>query len=200
MRYLAIWLLGSLSACASHPAPPVASAASVEAATNVRSNGPSFAPVGVDRQAAAPVDAKTTRTPAPRAMASTSESSSSAPVLDRTWGGSTGQAPSNAAAMPAPSPSPYEAVNARDRNGTPLTSMDQGKSEADRKITQQIRRAVGDDTSLSFRAKNVKIITLNSKVTLRGAVKSDAERIAVAALARKIAGESQVENYLEVSE
>jgi len=77
--------------------------------------------------------------------------------------------------------------------------MDQGESEADRTITQQIRQAVMKDGSLSFTAKNVKIITINRKVTLRGAVKSDAERASIEAAARKIAGVTSVENDLEVA-
>jgi osmotically-inducible protein OsmY len=110
----------------------------------------------------------------------------------------------NAAALPVQSPpsSSYEAdnsrVNARDRSGTTLTPMDQGSSESDRKITQRIRQAVVADSSLSFGAKNVKIITIGGKVTLRGAVKTDGERMKIAAAARKVAGDAQVENFLEV--
>jgi len=99
--------------------------------------------------------------------------------------------------------SDYEAdntrVNARDRRGTTLTPMDQGSSEADRKLTQQIRETIVRDNSLSFTAKNVKIITLNGRVTLRGPVKTDAERRTISAAAKKIAGDAQVENYLEVA-
>jgi osmotically-inducible protein OsmY len=111
----------------------------------------------------------------------------------------------NAAALPAQSPpvSDYAAdnsrVNARDRNGSTLTPMDQGSSEADRKLTQQIRQAVVADKSLSFTAKNVKIITINGKVTLRGTVKTDDERTKVASAAKRIAGDAQVESYLEVA-
>jgi osmotically-inducible protein OsmY len=111
----------------------------------------------------------------------------------------------NATAMPAQSPpsASYEGdntrVNVRDRGGNTLTPMDQGSSEADRNTTQQIRRLVVGDSSLSFTAKNVKIITINGKVTLRGAVKTDDERMKVAAAARKVAGDAQVENYLEVT-
>jgi len=54
------------------------------------------------------------------------------------------------------------------------------------------------DGSLSFTAKNVKIITQNGKVTLRGPVNSQEERNAIEAAARKIAGSGQVDNQLEV--
>jgi hyperosmotically inducible periplasmic protein len=89
-------------------------------------------------------------------------------------------------------------VNARDKNGKTLTPMDQGPSEGDRKITQQIRQAVVKDGSLSFTAKNVKIITINGKVTLRGPVKTSAERSAIETAAENIAGVAQVDNQLDV--
>ncbi len=111
-------------------------------------------------------------------------------------------AASNAAAMPAqtaPSSAPDNTrVNTRDKDGKNLTPMDQGGSEGDRKITQQIRQAVMKDGSLSFTAKNVKIITINGKVTLRGPVKTEAERSAIEAAAKSAAGANQVDNLLEV--
>ena len=76
--------------------------------------------------------------------------------------------------------------------------MDQGNGSADLKITQQIRQAVVADSSLSFTAKNVKIITSNGRVTLRGPVNSDQERQAIDASARKVAGATNVDNQLEV--
>ena len=75
--------------------------------------------------------------------------------------------------------------------------MDQGSSESDRKITQQIRQDLMKDKSLSFTAKNVKIITIDGKVTLRGPVKSDAERSAIEAAARRVTG--NVDSQLEIS-
>lgn len=88
-------------------------------------------------------------------------------------------------------------VNWRDTDSAALTPMDQGNNESDLKITQQIRQAVMSDGSLSFTAKNVKIITVGGKVTLRGPVKTDAERAAIEAAARKVAGAS-IDNQLEV--
>ena len=66
-----------------------------------------------------------------------------------------------------------------------------------KKITQQIRQDLMKDKSLSFTAKNVKIITIDGKVTLRGPVKSDAERSAIEAAARRVTG--NVDSQLEVS-
>ena len=194
MKYFGIALIGSLAAACASNNPPPASAASVEQASNTPSIGPDFAPVASDATGSAPAD------PRPTASQSAVQKAPSGPPTDAP---ATGSPQSNVAALPAQNPSPAlepdnSRVNARDRNGSALTPMDQGSSEQDRKITQQIRQAVVKDGSLSFTAKNVKIITINGKVTLRGPVKTDAERIAVEALAKKVAGASQVDNFLEV--
>lgn len=89
-------------------------------------------------------------------------------------------------------------VNERDTKSGALTPMDQNNNANDLKITQRIRQAVMADDSLSFTAKNVKIITQNGKVTLRGPVNSAQERSAIDAAARKVAGAAQVDNQLEV--
>jgi hypothetical protein len=88
--------------------------------------------------------------------------------------------------------------NERDRNDAALTSGDQNNNESDLKITQKIRQAVMGNDTLSFTAKNVKIITTGGKVTLRGPVKSDAERAAIEAAAKSVAGAGQVDNQIEV--
>lgn len=88
--------------------------------------------------------------------------------------------------------------NERDRQDAALTPIDQGNNETDLKITQKIRQAVMADGSLSFTAKNVKIITTGGKVTLRGPVKSDAERAAIETAAKNVAGAGQVDNQIEV--
>jgi len=87
-------------------------------------------------------------------------------------------------------------INDRDRHGA-LTPTDQGGGK-DRDITAAIRRAVVGDGALSFTAKNVKIITVGGKVTLRGPVKSDAEKTAIEAKAKATAGVAEVDNQLEV--
>jgi hypothetical protein len=90
-------------------------------------------------------------------------------------------------------------VNRRDSDGAAPTPMDQGNNASDLKTTQEIRKAVVGDGSLSFTAKNVKIITTGGKVTLRGPVKTAQEREKIAAFARKIAGAANVDNQLEVA-
>jgi hyperosmotically inducible protein len=88
--------------------------------------------------------------------------------------------------------------NERDRSGETTTSGDQSNSQEDVKITAAIRRAVVRDNSLSTTAKNVKIITANGMVTLRGPVKNDAEKTKIAELARSAAGNAKIDNQLEV--
>ena len=88
--------------------------------------------------------------------------------------------------------------NTRDRDEATLTPMDQGGSEGDRTITQQIRKALVADKALSTNAHNVKIITVDSVVTLRGPVKSPAERATIAEVARKTGGVKRVDDQLEV--
>ena len=89
--------------------------------------------------------------------------------------------------------------NVRDRNDQAVTPGDQGSSDADLKITQQIRRALTDSDQLSTNAKNVKIITLDRVVTLRGPVSSSAERDAIVKVAKSTAGVRRVDNQLEVA-
>lgn len=88
--------------------------------------------------------------------------------------------------------------NERDRDGGTMTPEDQSESAADRKITADVRSAITSDTSMSLNARNVKIITLNGVVTLRGPVETQAEKDAIEAKAEAVAGVSSVDNQLEV--
>lgn len=88
-------------------------------------------------------------------------------------------------------------TNTRDR-GPSVTPMDQSNDPADLKITQQIRQKVMGDGSLSFTAKNVKIITSKGTVVLRGPVANDDERSRIDAAAKTVAGASNVINEIEI--
>jgi hyperosmotically inducible protein len=90
-------------------------------------------------------------------------------------------------------------VNGRDRTTAAITSGDPGKIESDWTITQRIRQGVMRDDALSNRAKNVKIITMTSVVTLRGPVKSEKERADVVAIAQGTDGVKRVDNRLEIA-
>jgi osmotically-inducible protein OsmY len=89
--------------------------------------------------------------------------------------------------------------NVRDRDGGTLTPGDQGGSASDRELTASVRRALVDDDSLSMNAHNVKIVTVDGVVTLRGPVKTESERTAVVAKAQQVAGVKRVDNQLEVT-
>jgi hyperosmotically inducible protein len=88
--------------------------------------------------------------------------------------------------------------NVRDRGGATLTPGDQSESEADRTLTQEIRKAVVADDSLSTMAKNIKIITVDGVVTLRGPVQSPQEKEVIQVKAQQIAGIDRIDNQLEV--
>lgn len=78
------------------------------------------------------------------------------------------------------------------------TADQQKMNPADRAMTQKIRKAIHDDPSLSTYAHNIKIITQNAKVTLRGPVQSEDEKSNLEAKAVSVAGEENVTNQLKV--
>jgi hyperosmotically inducible periplasmic protein len=89
-------------------------------------------------------------------------------------------------------------VNQRDRNPNEPTADAQKDNPSDRDITQQVRQAIVKDKSLSTYAHNVKVITQNGQVTLKGPVRSDEEKRAIEAKATEIVGENKVTSELEV--
>jgi hyperosmotically inducible periplasmic protein len=89
-------------------------------------------------------------------------------------------------------------TNERDRSGETQTSGDQSNSSSDLKITQAIRQALMKDGDLSTTAKNIKIITANGQVTLRGPVKNAQEKSKIDQLARSAASGAKIENQLDV--
>jgi osmotically-inducible protein OsmY len=92
------------------------------------------------------------------------------------------------------------ATNERDRSGETQTSGDQSNSSADLKITQAIRQALMKDGQLSTTAKNIKVITENGQVTLRGPVKNVQEKARVDQLAKSAAGGAHIVDQLDVNE
>src|ERR1700730_6791199 len=88
--------------------------------------------------------------------------------------------------------------NQRDRSGETQTYGAQPNTSQDVQFTAAIRRAVVMDHSLSMTAKNAKIITSNGMITLRGPVKSDAEKAKIVELARSAVGNAKIDNQLEV--
>jgi len=100
---------------------------------------------------------------------------------------------------PPNTPADNTKTNKRDRDTSTLTPLDQGENEADLTITQKVRAEVIKDDTLSTTAKNVKIITVNRVVTLRGPVGTDKERRDIGALAQRVAGIERVDNQLEIA-
>ena len=92
------------------------------------------------------------------------------------------------------------AINKRDRSSETVTSGDQSNSSADLKITQDIRRALMKDGELSMTAKNIKIVTADGQVTLRGPVKTAEEKTKIAQIAKSAAGGAQIVDQLDVKE
>ncbi len=72
-------------------------------------------------------------------------------------------------------------TNQRDKSKAEPTADQQKENQSDRELTQQIRRAIVQDKSLSTYAHNVKIISEDGMVTLKGPVRSEEEKTAVEA-------------------
>ena len=89
-------------------------------------------------------------------------------------------------------------VNERDRSKDEPTADQQKENRSDRDITQQIRQSIMKDKSLSTYAHNIKIITENGQVTLKGPVRSEEEKKTVEAKATEVAGENKVTSQLDI--
>lgn len=127
----------------------------------------------------------------------------------RKWGGVVGLvlmvgAVSSAQTQIPPGTKPDNTgVNKRDYNSeglrTRLTAEDQVRgTQADVELTRQIRQELMQQDDLSVDAQNVKIITLNGVVTLRGPVTNKTELNRVAEVAQKFAHGYTVRNELQV--
>ena len=90
------------------------------------------------------------------------------------------------------------ATNQRDRSEETKTSGDQSNTSADLRITQAIRRGLMKDDELSSDAKNIKVITANGQVTLRGPVNNAEEKTKVEQIAKSAASGAQVVDQLDV--
>jgi len=89
--------------------------------------------------------------------------------------------------------------NVRDRDSRALTPLDQGNSQGDVDTTAQIRKAILADAGMTTDAKNVKIITMNGHVTLRGPVNTADEKNRISEIANRIANAGNVDNQLDVA-
>jgi hyperosmotically inducible periplasmic protein len=90
-------------------------------------------------------------------------------------------------------------TNQGDANKGATTADQQKMNAADRSITKEIRSSIMKDKSLSTYAHNIKIITQDGKVTLKGPVRSEDEKAAIESKAVAIAGANNVTDQLEVA-
>jgi osmotically-inducible protein OsmY len=90
------------------------------------------------------------------------------------------------------------AVNKRDRAATAKTPIDQKEDQTDVSLTAKIRSRIENTKEMSVNARNVKIITADGRVTLRGPVNSVTERDTIVRIAREVAGGGNVDDELEV--
>ena len=90
-------------------------------------------------------------------------------------------------------------VNKADRAQGAVTADQQKENEADRDLTKKIRQAVVGDKALSTYAHNVKIVSQDGQVTLKGPVRSEAEKASIEAKATEIAGAGKVTNQMTVA-
>jgi osmotically-inducible protein OsmY len=99
----------------------------------------------------------------------------------------------------AQTPADNTKVNTRDRSKGAATADQQKENANDREITQQIRKALMDDKALSTYAHNVKVISQNGQVTLKGPVRTEDEKKTVEAKATEVAGAGHVTNQISIA-
>jgi len=107
-------------------------------------------------------------------------------------------APALSTTEEAAKPADNTGKNVRDRTDATVTPGDQSESKTDLELTRRIRRTITENNQFSTTAKNIKIVTANGKVTLRGPVNTAAEREQIAQLVQGAAGAATVDNQLEV--
>ena len=91
------------------------------------------------------------------------------------------------------------AVNKRDRDRSEPTADQQKSNVSDRDLTKRIRQSIMGDKSLSTYAHNVKVISQNGVVTLKGPVRSEEEKRAIEAKAMDVVGNNgKVNNEMSV--
>ncbi len=90
-------------------------------------------------------------------------------------------------------------MNKGDQSKSAMTADKQKMNASDRALTQKIRKAVISDKSLSTYAHNVKIVSRDGMVTLKGPVRSDNEKHAIVARAAEAAGADKVTDQMSVA-
>ncbi len=102
------------------------------------------------------------------------------------------------AGMPSSRSPDNTGINKRDRSSQEQTADQAGENSLDRDVMQKIRKAVIADKSLSSYAHNIKIISKNGQVTLKGPVRSTTEKKIIEAKAVDVVGADKVINHLSI--
>lgn len=90
--------------------------------------------------------------------------------------------------------------NSAQNKNQPKTAEDQTNSKTDRDITSKIRKSIVADKDLSTDAHNVKIITKNGAVTLKGPVKSADEKQKVMSCASNVVSSDKITDEMTVKQ
>ena len=112
------------------------------------------------------------------------------------FGGSVLAGPVQQDQQPAPD---NTKTNQGDANKGAATADQQKMNPADRTTTKQIRSALMEDKTLSTYAHNIKIITQDGHVTLKGPVRTEDEKTAIGEKATQVAGAGNVTNHLTIA-
>ena len=98
-------------------------------------------------------------------------------------------------AQQAPAPDNTKVNAQADQN----TADKQSNTTSDRALTQQVRKAIMQDKSMSTYAHNVKVVTQNGQVTLSGPVRTDEEKQAIVQKAAEVAGQDRIVDQISVA-
>lgn len=98
-----------------------------------------------------------------------------------------------------PTEKPADNTAANKTAGQKPAADQQKMNKGDSEITRQIRKAIVADKSLSTYAHNVKVITVDGNVTLKGPVRSDQEKEAIETLAKQFAGDGKVTSEITIA-
>jgi osmotically-inducible protein OsmY len=88
-------------------------------------------------------------------------------------------------------------VNVRDQASNAITAGSQGQGKSDVDVTADIRKRIMA-ANLSINAQNVKVVSLDGKVTLRGPVNNQNEKDSIGQIATDVAGANNVDNQLDI--
>ena len=97
-----------------------------------------------------------------------------------------------------PAPEPDNTNNQRDRAAS-LTADQQGNNKSDLELTASIRRSIVADDSLSTYGHNIKIFVKNGVATLKGPVRTEAEKVAITAKAAAVVGQDHIVDQMEIT-